>query len=106
MIFEMLEASAEAGELLLVQGGLCRYHLRQDGQLTIYEILVLPKLRGKGIGKMFLEELRQVPDVTSIFAKCPSDLYANGWYQRMGFQHDGIETSSTGREIQRWRLPL
>ena len=38
MIFESLMDSVERGELLLVDGGFCNWHLRRDGQLTIREI--------------------------------------------------------------------
>ena len=39
MIFETLYESAQRGELLLVNGGMCHWHLRRDGQLTIREII-------------------------------------------------------------------
>lgn len=45
MIFETLNESNERGELLLVNGGMCHYHLRRDGQLTIREIIVWKERR-------------------------------------------------------------
>ncbi len=36
MIFEALYESAKRGELLLVEGGMCRWHLRRDGVLVIH----------------------------------------------------------------------
>ena len=106
MIFEALSESAECGELILVDGGLCHWHLRRDGQLTIREILVLPDRRGQGIGIAMLAQLRQTPGALSLFAKCPANLPANGWYERMGFGREGIETTRTGRELNLWRLPI
>jgi len=106
MIFETLYASALRNELILVDGGFCHYHLRRDGQLTIREIIVLPEYQRRGIGTMILKALCQIPGATSIFAKCPSDLPANGWYERMGFSMVSIETTRTGREVNCWRLQL
>ena len=106
MIFETLSESAERGELILVDGGLCHWHLRRDGQLTIREILVLPERRGQGIGAAILDTLKAVAGATSIFAKCPADLPANGWYAAMGFELEGTETTRTGRKLKLWRLRL
>jgi len=106
MIFETLNESADRGELILVDGGLCHWHLRRDGQLTIREILVLPEQRGQGIGKAILERLKYTSGASSIFAKCPAELPANSWYSRMGFACDGTETTRTGRQLNLWRLRL
>jgi len=106
MIFEALSASAERGELLLVDGGLCHYHLRRDGQLTIREILVLPERRSQGIGTAMLDQLRRVPGAVCLFAKCPEDLLANEWYAARGFEDRGIEVTRSGRRLRLWRLPL
>jgi len=106
MIFETLNGAAERGELLLVDGGLCHWHLRRDGQITIREIIVLPERQRQGIGSGMLEQLKAAPGAIDIFAKCPGDLSANSWYARMGFQCDGIETTKTGRTLSLWRLPL
>jgi len=106
MIFETLNESAERGELILVDGGMCHWHLRRDGQLTIREILVLPDRRGQGIGAAILARLRAVPGALSLFAKCPAELPANGWYRTMGFDCEGTETTKTGRRLNLWRLGL
>ena len=106
MIFETLYIAAQRGELLLLDGGFCHWHLRRDGQITIREILVLPDWQRQYLGVEILEQLKGVPGATSIFAKCPADLPANGWYQRQGFIDEGIETTRTGRELRLWRLPL
>lgn len=101
MIFETLFDSAKRGELLLVDGGLCHWHLRKDRQLTIREIISIRK----GAGSQMLEALKAKP-AESIFAKCPSDLEANNWYQKKGFQLEGVETTKSGRRLNCWRLPL
>jgi len=106
MIFEPLMDSAGRGELILVDGGFCHWHLRRDGQLTIREIIVLPTRQGQGIGTMILERLKRVPNARSIFAKCPADLYANDWYSARGFVLEGTETTPSGRQLKLWRLNL
>jgi len=106
MIFEALNESAARGELILVNGGLCHWHLRRDGQITIREIIVLPKSRNQSVGRAMLDTLKRIPDATSIFAKCPADLAANSWYQRMGFADEGIEITRSGRKLRKWRLSL
>ena len=106
MIFETLNEAAGRGELALVDGGMCHWHLRKDGQLTIYEIIVLPDFQGQGIGSMMLDMLKDVPGASFIFAKCPVDLDANNWYKRRGFVCEGTETTRTGRELRLWRLQL
>lgn len=105
MIFEILEESAKRGELILVDGGICNFHIRRDGQLTIREIIVLPEYLGQGIGSSILSRLIAMKP-KSIFAKCPSDLSSNGWYEHMGFILEGTETTKRGRKLNLWRLAL
>lgn len=101
MIFETLHESAQRGELLLVDGGMCHWHLRRDGQLTIREIISTKP----GAGQAMLAELMS-KSAQSIFAKCPADLAANDWYARRGFVLEGVETTKSGRELKLWRLSL
>lgn len=106
MIFETLNEAAERGELILVDSGLCHWHLRRDGQLTIREIIVLPPRQRQGVGSAMLNELKRVEGARSIFAKCPVDLAANQWYAARGFIREGAEVTRTGRELNLWRLTL
>lgn len=105
MIFESLYESARAGELILVEGGYCRWHLcrqgKRAGQITIYEIISLRP----GAGKAMLDKLK-AERPRSIFAKCPADLPANAWYRRRGFVLESVETTKTGRVVNSWRLVL
>jgi len=102
MIFETLWESAQRGELLLVDGGMCHWHLRRDGQLTIREIIATRR----GAGGEMLGVLKQTPGATSLFAKCPADLAANDWYAQRGFCCEGEETTPRGRKLKLWRLSL
>ncbi len=107
MIFETLNESNKRGELLLVQGGMCHFHLRRDGQLTIREIIVQKGHQRHGIGRNMLQKLEMLAldeGATSIFAKCPAELPANGWYARLGFALEGTETTRSGRTLNLWRL--
>jgi len=102
MIFETLHESAKRGELILIDGGFCHWHLRRDKQLTIREIISMRP----GAGSEMLARLTAVPGAESIFAKCPADLSANDWYKRRGFICEGEQTTKSGRLLKLWRLQL
>lgn len=102
MCFEQLYESSQRGELLLVDGGMCHWHLRRDGQLTIREIISTRP----GAGQAMLACLRVAPGAACIVAKCPADLAANGWYARQGFRLAVTETARSGRVLNVWRLEL
>ena len=104
MIFETLHDSAKRGELLLVDGGMCHWHLRRDGQLTIREIITTRK--NAGIGERMLNILKATDGAISLFAKCPADLNANHWYAAHGFVCEASELTRTGRLLSCWRLIL
>ncbi len=101
MIFETLHESSKRDELLLIDGGFCHWHLRQNGQLTIREIISTKP----GSGSKILSILK-TKNAHSIFAKCPEDLEANNWYEKKGFVLEGIETTKSGRKLKLWRLFL
>jgi hypothetical protein len=102
MIFDALYKSAQRGELLLVAGGFCHWHLRKDGQLTIREIISTRP----GAGTEMLEQLKQTPNATCIVAKCPAALPSNSWYAKRGFELVGTETTRSGKGLNVWRLEL
>jgi GNAT superfamily N-acetyltransferase len=84
MIFAAMEEAASRGELILVEGGLCRWHRRRDGIIVIREILVLPHLRRKGIAsKMLTHVLAMTRGVVQ--AKCPVKLESNEFWKASGF---------------------
>ena len=106
MIFNALWDAAQRGELLLIDGALCHYHLRRDGQLTIRDLIVLPERQGQGLGTLILHRLAATPGATSIVARCPVDLAANAWYAAHGFAHTATTTTRTQRRIVTWTHPL
>lgn len=102
MIFNTLYESSQRGELMLIDGGFCHFHLRRDEQLTIREIIS----QRPGVGQEMLKRLCAASGATSLFAKCPAELPANDWYQRRGFEFEGEERTRNGRVLSLWRLPL
>ena len=100
MIFESLNDAATRGELLLVDGGLCHFHRRRNGQVTIREIIVQVGSRHKGIGWQLVRDASQ--GASRVVAKCPDDLPSNGFWQRIGFVLESVETTKTGRIINVW----
>lgn len=102
MCFENLYESSKRGELTLIDGGMCHWHLRRDGQLTIREIIATRS----GAGSEMLDQLRKVAGVERIVAKCPQDLASNNWYAAKGFVLDRTEQAKSGRGINVWKLAL
>ena len=103
MIFEALYESAQRGELLLIDGGYCRYHLKADGFLTIYEIIATKK----GSGTKLLNILKCIRYAKWIIARCPADLESNQWYEKKEFTKIATErTIKNNREINVWCLIL
>jgi len=103
VIFNTLYQAALDHELILIDGAMCHWHLRRDGQLTIYEIIVLPQVQRQGRGRSILRSLSQVPAARLLVARCPADLPANTWYQHQGFHQVNLTQSNTGREIITWQ---
>lgn len=102
MCFENLYESSQRGELLLIDGGMCHWHLRRDGQLTIREIISTKP----GAGSVMLEQLKMTPGANCIVAKCPVDLASNQWYAKQGFEIVEVESAKSGRRINVWKLCL
>ncbi len=100
MIFETLNESNQRGELILINGGFCHWHLRKDGQITIREIIS----QRPGAGSEILNRLKRVDGAECIVAKCPADLAANDWYRRRSFKLIATEQSKNGRKINVWKL--
>lgn len=102
MIFETLYESAQRGELMLIDGGLCHWHLRRDGQLTIREIISTRP----GAGSEMLERLKGIDGAVCVLAKCPADLPSNKWYAKKGFVEAGVEYTKSNRRVISWKLLL
>jgi GNAT superfamily N-acetyltransferase len=97
MIFAALDEAASKGELLLVQDGLCRYHLRRDGVVVVRELLVLPFRRRTGLGSRLVAAVRGAHPGAPIEAKCPAESESNGFWKALGF------ALVEGGKVNRWR---
>lgn len=100
-MFEQLYDSSKRGELILIDGGFCRYHIRRDGQCTIHEIIS----QKPGAGAAMLDQLSAL-ECRFLLAKCPADLSSNAWYARHGFVQTAIEITPSGRRLNVWQLWL
>ena len=100
MIFAALNEAAEKGELILIFGGLCRFHKRRDGVVVVREILIVPKFRRTGLGRILIEEVRRRNPGSPLLAKCPARYESNGFWKAVGF-----ELVETNKGINTWRLP-
>lgn len=90
--------------------GFVRYHHRKDKRTTIYEIAILPKLRGKGVGGMLvgalIEECRLVGS-RQIRLSCPVELPANNFYEAMGFIRTTRRSQAgKNRPLYEWGYPI
>lgn len=100
MIFSALNEAANMGELILRDGGLCRWHRRKDGLVTIREIIVLPSRRGQGVGRAMVEEVRAKNPGLTVQACCPVSYFSNTFWSHLGFT-----LQSTTIKGNLWRLP-
>jgi hypothetical protein len=80
MILQTLLESHAKGQLLLVENGFCRFHIRKDGMLVIYEIFSTKRGTGKSILRILENKVHN-----GILARCPSHYESNGWYNACGF---------------------
>lgn len=99
MIFNALYESALRNELILIEGGFCRWHLKQNGQIIIYEIISTKP----GAGSHMLSILKNIKGAKSISAKCPDYLpQANAWYEKKGFILIDQSLTKDGKVINLW----
>lgn len=109
-----IRRSIEHHEILIVDhltSGVCgfvQYRHRQDEQTTLYNIVVTPAFRGRGLGRRLLNAL--IAEAVQhqkecIQLKCPSDLPANSFYSHCEF---GLVKTEEGkhRALNVWRLVL
>lgn len=96
MVFISLYESYLRGELLMVEGGLCQFRHRRDGQITIHVLLS----NKPGAAKRMLNQLLD-RHPNRIVAKCPIEYESNAWYKRNGFHLIGTEG-----KINIWSMEL
>jgi N-acetylglutamate synthase-like GNAT family acetyltransferase len=108
-----LAASIHEKEILVAENdgqivGFVHYHHRRDKQTTLYNIVVSPQKRMRGIGKRLVNALAKESrslDKRWIVLKCPEDLLANKFYHRIGFRRWRKEPGKQ-RALIVWRLAV
>jgi ribosomal protein S18 acetylase RimI-like enzyme len=81
-------------------------HRKLDSQTTLSEICVREDCRGKGFGKKLIDALIfecQEKKRDFIQLKCPIDLHANKFYEKIGFSHYQTEDGKK-RQLNVWRF--
>jgi ribosomal protein S18 acetylase RimI-like enzyme len=108
-----LAASIRQKEILVAENdghiaGFVHYHHRRDTQTTLYNIVVSPEKRERGIGKRLVKALvteTQSCNKKWIVLKCPAELPANKFYRRIGFRRWRKEPGKR-RTLIVWRLSM
>ena len=69
--------------------GFAHFYLRRDSIMTLYSIVVNREYQGKGLGRQLfgalINEARE-RGKNQIYLKCPSELPANLFYERLGLE--------------------
>ena len=103
--FIELYDSVKKDELILINGGICQFHIRRDKQLTIH-VIISTRL---GAGSQMLEKLIKIGKkerAICLFAKCPSNLLSNNWYEKKGFKKIDTEILKSGTKVNSWQYIL
>lgn len=97
-------------ELLIAENGagivgFVEYRHRRDQQTTLYNVVVAPGSRQRGIGQQLvvnLEKEAKRQEKSWILLKCPEDLPANTFYEHIGYEKIAVERGKT-RRLNIWR---
>lgn len=108
-----LANSIDRGEVFIAENGIgivgfVEYHHRRDSQTTLYHIAVHSDHRRQGIGRQLVDALiRDAAQCNKrvIQLKCPVDLQANEFYERLGFSQIDVQPGRN-RDLAVWRLVL
>lgn len=95
--------STMKGEVIYIEQnnqivGACKFHKRKDGIITIYEIVVDDRFRGKGLAKQMLQFIGKRGLIS---LKCPIDNESNKFYKKIGFRLLKIEEGKK-RNLNVW----
>lgn len=88
--------------------GFVEYYSRRDTQTTLYHIAIKPEHRLQGVGQALIEVLKdeaQTKGKDVIRLKCPADLTANRFYERLGFTLASRE-NNRNRPLNVWELQI
>jgi GNAT superfamily N-acetyltransferase len=88
--------------------GFVHFYVRRDSVVTLYSIVVAEAYRHVGMGRQLFEELVSVAYAhgkTEIRLKCPAELSANTFYERLGLRVTCVETGKC-RPLNVWTYTL
>lgn len=100
---ELLVGIARNGRIF----GFVNFHHRLDEKTTIYELCVKEKHRGNGLGRRLIEAVKaesRAMGKHQIQLKCPTEIEANRFYSRVGFQQIAV-VAGKKRRLNVWSLP-
>ncbi len=110
-----IQASIDEGGLWIAKAlpsqqivGFVCFHHRRDRITKIYEIVVAPLARGRGLGRQLIGAVQEQALRAGHYAirlKTPEDLPANDFYRRLGFADQGLEQGKK-RRLRHWFLEL
>lgn len=84
--------------------GFCHFYRRRDGVWVIYHLAVAEAMRRSGVGSRLVEtvfEDARRHGAVVVRLKCPEDLEANRFYERIGFCCTGLEPRQP-RSLTMW----
>jgi len=90
----VLAEAIASGEILYHPFGFLHFHHRRDKISTLYHLCVSPDHRRLGMGRQLIcawEKHSRKCGITKLRLKCPLDIEANGFYNKMGFYRVQIE---------------
>ncbi|MFL5624717.1 MAG: GNAT family N-acetyltransferase, partial [Ktedonobacteraceae bacterium] len=88
--------------------GFVHFYVRRDSVVTLYSIVVAETYRHLGMGRRLFEELVSIAYAhgkTEIRLKCPAELAANTFYERLGLRVACVETGKH-RPLNVWTYTI
>lgn len=88
--------------------GLVHFYVRRDAIITLYSIAVAPAYQRQGLGRQLFAALiheARARQKSEIRLKCPAELPANIFYERLGLQRIACEAGKH-RPLNVWAYTL
>lgn len=108
-----LETALKKGWLIVAEvegrtAGAADWWFRKDRVVVLYNVIVHPLFRGRGIGRELVQVLLdwgREQNACGITLKCPADLQSNKFYAAAGFSLYAKEAGKR-RSLNCWRIDL
>jgi len=108
LLVDTAELERIAVETEAALAGFVHFYVRRDSVVTLYSIVVAENYRYVGMGRRLFEELVSVAYAhgkAEIRLKCPAELAANTFYERLGLRVTCVETGKC-RQLNVWTYTL